>query len=53
LASFSAGDCLTEAPYDRLTDAEFARAHIAHGTVVWPSGIEIAPEMLLDLCRED
>lgn len=52
-ALVSMASCLNEAPFDRLTEADFALAHIAHGTVAWPNAIEIAPETLLDLCRDN
>ena len=54
---FSNGDCrlfsmapfMAEAPYNRLSDAQFAQARIDYGTVVWPGGIDIDPETLHDL----
>lgn len=36
-------------PWNRIADVQlFHRAAIAHGTVIWPGEIDIAPEMLYD-----
>jgi hypothetical protein len=39
---------MSESPYKRLTPARFALARVRHGTVSWPGGIDIAPEILFD-----
>lgn len=46
---FSMAPYLAETPYNRLSTAQFALARIGYGTVVWPGGIDIDPETLLDL----
>lgn len=45
---FSMAPYLAEAPYDQLSPTAFSQAHIANGTVTWPGGIDIAPELLLE-----
>jgi hypothetical protein len=38
---------LEKKPFVRLTDAPlFSKAYIAHGTVVWPGNIDMAPDTL-------
>lgn len=38
---------LAKKPFDRLKDSPlFSKAFIAHGTVVWPGNIDIAPDTL-------
>lgn len=33
-------------PFDRLDEDAFMRAFVAHGTVMWPGDIDVAPETL-------
>ena len=46
---FSMAPFMTEAPFNRLSDAQFAQARVDYGTVVWPGDIDIDPETLHDL----
>jgi hypothetical protein len=40
---------LDKKPFSKLKDSPlFMRATVAHGTVVWPGNIDIAPETLWD-----
>ena len=40
---------LDRKPFSRLKDSPlFLKATVAHGTVVWPGNIDIAPETLWD-----
>ena len=40
---------LDQKPFSRLQDSPlFLKATVAHGTVVWPGNIDIAPETLWD-----
>ncbi len=48
---FSMAPFMAEAPYNRLTIAQFAQARVHYGTVVWPGDIDIDPETLHDLSR--
>ena len=50
---FDMAPYLGSRPFQPLKDVSlFSRASVAQGTVVWPGGLDIAPETLYDRGRE-
>lgn len=45
---FAMGPYLAKRPFTALAGPLFAMARVDYGTVVWPGGIDIAPETLYD-----
>lgn len=45
---------LSRAPYAPLADVDlFMRARVSCGTVVWGDAVDIAPELLYELCQSE
>ncbi|MFH1007351.1 MAG: DUF2442 domain-containing protein [Candidatus Latescibacterota bacterium] len=49
---FDMAPYLEKKPFTKLKDSPlFMKARVAYGTVVWPGGIDIAPETLWDCSK--